>query len=370
LVWWIGARLIEARERACDESVLRSGIEPEAYAEGILKVCELYLKSPLPFLTGVTGSNLKARIEQIVSRRVAPELTLVKKAVLVGVGSFALAVPVMIGVLNAPSLQAQPQPQPQQEPQAQTTPQPPSRPPAQQPKSPATRVPERVWTPSAEAPTNLLTQLEAQRHDAFIERAQAGNIDIVFFGTTDTEMWLWRERGRGRSVWDQAFGSLKAAGFGSQGTHFKSLLWRMQHGELDGYRAKLVVLHGISISGLTGDQAIGNPAEFVAGYTPIIAEIRARQPQAKILLMAPFPRGFLQREAWREVAAANAPVYAKLADGKTVFYTNIGERFFLPDGTHNSEMWTKPMAPSVGIHEPGFKVWAEELQPWLDRFVR
>ncbi len=51
--------LIEAREQACDESVLRSGIEPEAYGEGILKVCELYLKLPLPFVTGVTGSNLK-----------------------------------------------------------------------------------------------------------------------------------------------------------------------------------------------------------------------------------------------------------------------------------------------------------------------
>ena len=43
LVWWIGARLVEARERACDEAVLRSGIEPEAYGEGILKICELYL---------------------------------------------------------------------------------------------------------------------------------------------------------------------------------------------------------------------------------------------------------------------------------------------------------------------------------------
>ena len=367
LVWWIGARLIEGRERACDEAVLRSGIEPEAYGEGILKVCEIYLKSPLPFVTGVTGSNLKARIEQIVSRRVAPELTLVKKAVLVSAGLFALAVPVMIGFLNAPALQARPQPQPQQEPQAQTILPPPS-PPAQQPKPPVTRVPERVWTSSAEAPTNLLTQLEAQRHDAFIERAQAGNIDIVFFGTTDTEMWLWREPGRGRSVWDQTFGSLKAASFGSQGTHFESLLWRMRNGELDGYRAKLVVLQ--SVGDIVGDQAIGNPAEFVAGYTPIIAEIRARQPQAKILLMAPFPRGFVQREAWREVAAAKALVYAKLADDRTVFYTNIGERFFLPDGTHNSEMWTRSMPPNAGIHEPGFKVWAEELQPWLDRFVR
>jgi len=41
LVWWIGARLVEERERACDEEVLRQGSEPRAYAEAILNVCKL-----------------------------------------------------------------------------------------------------------------------------------------------------------------------------------------------------------------------------------------------------------------------------------------------------------------------------------------
>ncbi len=36
LVWWLGARLLEERERACDEGVLRGGAEPRIYAEGIL----------------------------------------------------------------------------------------------------------------------------------------------------------------------------------------------------------------------------------------------------------------------------------------------------------------------------------------------
>ena len=53
---------MEERERACDEEVL--GTELEAYAEGILKVCELYLGSPLPCVSGVTGANLKKRIEE------------------------------------------------------------------------------------------------------------------------------------------------------------------------------------------------------------------------------------------------------------------------------------------------------------------
>jgi len=50
---------MEERERACDEEVLLGGSEPQAYAEGILKICELYLESPLPCVPGVAGGNLR-----------------------------------------------------------------------------------------------------------------------------------------------------------------------------------------------------------------------------------------------------------------------------------------------------------------------
>jgi beta-lactamase regulating signal transducer with metallopeptidase domain len=40
LVWWIGARLLEERERACDEEVLRKTGDPAAYADAILMVCK------------------------------------------------------------------------------------------------------------------------------------------------------------------------------------------------------------------------------------------------------------------------------------------------------------------------------------------
>ncbi len=59
LVWWIRARLIDERERACDEEVLRLGSEAEVYAESILEACKLYLESPLACVSGVTGSDLE-----------------------------------------------------------------------------------------------------------------------------------------------------------------------------------------------------------------------------------------------------------------------------------------------------------------------
>src|SRR5262245_49880753 len=154
---------------------------------------------------------------------------------------------------------------------------------AQQPERPVTQLtapPAAVWTPTSDAPKGLLTPLEGERHDSFIRRAQTGDIDIVFFGTTDTEMWLWKDRGR--SIWDRTFGSLKAADFGTQGTRFDSLVWRMRNGELDGYRAKLVVLQAAG----DDDTVIrdGRFDDHVAKYAAIIAEVRERQPQAKILL--------------------------------------------------------------------------------------
>jgi bla regulator protein BlaR1 len=107
LVWWIGTRLMEERERACDEEVLRNAAEPEVYAEGILTVCKFYLASPLRCVSGVTGSNLKKRIEEIMTRRALYSLSLGKKLLLAGAATLAVGMPIAIGILNAPPVHAQ-----------------------------------------------------------------------------------------------------------------------------------------------------------------------------------------------------------------------------------------------------------------------
>jgi RND family efflux transporter MFP subunit len=110
-VWWIGARLVEEREQACDEAVLSQGSEPHEYAEGILNVCKGYLESPLRCVTGVTGSDLRKRVHAILAGRIADELHFAKKIALAAAGIAAIAVPVIVGTLNAPSVRAQSQPQ-------------------------------------------------------------------------------------------------------------------------------------------------------------------------------------------------------------------------------------------------------------------
>jgi uncharacterized protein (TIGR03435 family) len=101
LVWWLGARLEEERERACDEEVVRMGGEPQTYAESILKVCEFYLASPVACAAGVTGGDLRRRIEGIMTNHHIRRLGLGKRLLLSSAAVFAIAAPVAIGVLNA-----------------------------------------------------------------------------------------------------------------------------------------------------------------------------------------------------------------------------------------------------------------------------
>ena len=107
LTWWIGGRLVAERERACDEEVLGRGCEADIYAQSILAICRLYLSSPLTCISGVTGSNLKSRIEAIMTNRRAAGLNLAKKAILTASGMAAVVVPLIIGTLSAPAFQAQ-----------------------------------------------------------------------------------------------------------------------------------------------------------------------------------------------------------------------------------------------------------------------
>jgi uncharacterized protein (TIGR03435 family) len=99
LVWWIGARMVEERERACDEEVLNLGNQPRIYADAILSVCKLYVESPLVCVSGVTGSDIKRRIEAIMRNRTGRGLGRAKKLLLASAGFVALAIPVMVGVV-------------------------------------------------------------------------------------------------------------------------------------------------------------------------------------------------------------------------------------------------------------------------------
>ena len=111
LIWWIGARLVEERERACDEEVLSQGNQPDVYADAILNVCKLYVESPLACVSGVSGASIRRRIEAIMTSRRLQCLSRAKKFLLAAAAVIVLADPVSIGLLisvsSVPTIHAQ-----------------------------------------------------------------------------------------------------------------------------------------------------------------------------------------------------------------------------------------------------------------------
>jgi len=101
LVWWMGTRLVEERERACDEQVLESGSDRQIYAESILKICEFCVGSPLTCVSGVTGAELKTRITRIMSEQVARKLDFRRKLLLATAFVLAVAAPIAAGIFHA-----------------------------------------------------------------------------------------------------------------------------------------------------------------------------------------------------------------------------------------------------------------------------
>lgn len=98
VVWWIGIRLIDERERACDEEVVQMGGEVQAYAEGILNVCKFYVESPLECFAGATGADLKKRIVRIMTKHREIDLSRAKRLLLSTTAMLAVTVPVGFGL--------------------------------------------------------------------------------------------------------------------------------------------------------------------------------------------------------------------------------------------------------------------------------
>jgi uncharacterized protein (TIGR03435 family) len=104
LVWWIGARLVEERERDCDEAALVQGSEPGDYARSIVSVCQSCVEAPLPCASGISGADLKKRIREIMAWRGSLPVTRSGKAALALALLAAVSLPFAIGILRAQTL--------------------------------------------------------------------------------------------------------------------------------------------------------------------------------------------------------------------------------------------------------------------------
>ena len=186
------------------------------------------------------------------------------------------------------------------------------------------------------------------RHNQYVERARRGGIDLLFVGDSITEGWH-------REVWSPYYTARQAEQFGIAGDKLQQILWRVQNGELDGIRPKVVVLM-IGTNNIT----VNSVEEIVLGVTAIVEEFRRRLPESRILLLGIFPRGREPDAIRRKVQEVNASI-ARLGDGSHVRFLDIGKTFVNDDGTISVEV----MPDYLHLSREGYRRWAEAMEPTL-----
>jgi lysophospholipase L1-like esterase len=203
------------------------------------------------------------------------------------------------------------------------------------------------------SPTNWLA-----RHEGFVAQAKKGGVDILFMGDSITDNW----RSRGKNVWNTAYAPRHAANFGIGGDRTQHVLWRIEHGELDGINPKVTVLM------IGTNNSNSDPAEDIAeAIRLIIGDIHSRIPNTKILLLAVFPRNRPgERPAQVETIHKVNALIAKYDDGKTVKFLDINSKFLGSDGELHADIMPDYLHPN----EKGYQIWSDAMEPTLSEMLK
>jgi beta-glucosidase len=203
-----------------------------------------------------------------------------------------------------------------------------------------------------------------KRHESFLARAKAGPIGLLFLGDSITDNWS-----KAPAIWNKYYAKYDPANFGIGGDTTQNVIWRIEHGELDGIHPRVVVL----MIG-TNNAGSNDAAEIFAADKKIVGMIRARLPETKVLLLAIFPRGARRNRDGSEdnyvkrmeIINAVNPQLATLDDGVNVRFLDIGAKFLGPDGKIPDAIMGDHLHPTVA----GYQIWADAMQPLLSEMLQ
>jgi beta-glucosidase len=209
-------------------------------------------------------------------------------------------------------------------------------------------------------PQRLEDGLPQDAIDNFNERhaqyaARQGDLDLLFVGDSITQGW-----GGAKDVWQRYYGSLKADQFGVGWDRTPHLLWRLKNGEGQHVKPRVVVL-------LIGTNNIGQntDAEIYTGVSAIVAELENDFRGVRILVLGIFPRGTPDDPSRQRITTING-LLSRLADGKRVFYLDIGPKFLDANGVIPPDVMADRLHPT----EKGYEIWAEAMKEDLAKLLK
>ena len=195
------------------------------------------------------------------------------------------------------------------------------------------------------------------RHNRLLDVVQRSpDAKLVFVGDSITQNW----NSRGYDVWMERYTKLHAINLGVSGDRTENILWRMQHGELEGLDpAVIVVMAG------TNNIHRDSAEEIAEGVEAIVMEVQEHCPDSQILLMGIFPRSSnpnaMERVKIRKVNA----IISEMAVDSQVDFLDIGELLLKPDGTMDRELFPDSLHPLA----PGYVTWADAIAPIIDPLI-
>lgn len=207
-------------------------------------------------------------------------------------------------------------------------------------------------------PSNVATTPASKPDAWWQQRYKSMNPpELVFIGDSITQGW----EGAGKDVWKKFYANRNAVNRGIGGDETQHVLWRLDHGNIDGISPKLAVVMIGTNNAANGQR----PAEIAEGVKAIVDELRTKLPQTKVLLLAIFPRGADNQDHLRQVNMKANEIISKLADGQNVFYLDIGQKFLAADGTLSKDIMPDLLHPDA----KGYEIWAEAIEPTVAKLM-
>ena len=206
-----------------------------------------------------------------------------------------------------------------------------------------------------------------ERHEAILQLHKTLSPEVVMIGDSITHFWAGEPNtpngNKGPDAWKDLFNDRPVLNLGFGWDRTQNVLWRFDHGELQGLKPKFIVIHiGTNNLAGTANARENTAAEIAEGIQAVVERAKAHCPGAKIILMAVFPRGETADNPMRlKVAAINAFLPA-VAKASNVTLLDIGQQFCGPDGKISQEIMYDFLHPTA----KGYTIWANALKPLLN----
>jgi (4-O-methyl)-D-glucuronate---lignin esterase len=196
-------------------------------------------------------------------------------------------------------------------------------------------------------------------HLQLVDKARTGGIDVYFVGDSIVRRWGATDYPELLANWKANFFGWNAANFGWGADRTENIRWRLENGELDGVRPKIIVI--LAGTNNVGAQPGGNEVieDTTRGVKALVDVCRRKAPDATIVLTAIFPRND-NMAVMPEITRINENL-ARLADGKKIRFVNVNDRLADSEG----RLFDGMMNERDKLHPTGkgYQVWADALKP-------